>query len=129
MPLHIEPLAGGTFGSMASFSGAMDANATVAAAEAEPHVLPEALYAANGFLLMKGMKGITEEPALLMRLSQLFGDEIEKLKTEVEGTVVKRLNEELGVQADSLDTLEETLKKELENRATDGLRDLFGGNR
>ena len=60
---------------------------------------------------------------------QEFGDEIEKLKTEVEDTVVKRLNEELGVQADSLDTLEETLKKELENRATDGLRDLFGGNR
>ena len=89
MPLYIEPLVGGTFGSMASFSGAMDANATVAAAEAEPDVLPEALYAANGFLLMKGMNGITEEPALLMRLSQLFGDEIENYReTQMRSTSI-----------------------------------------
>ena len=80
MPLNVQTLAGVTFGGLASFTGAPTASAAVAAAEAEPDALPDALYAANGFLLMKGMSGITEEPALLMRLSQLFGDEIENYR-------------------------------------------------
>ncbi|MDD9902092.1 MAG: TauD/TfdA family dioxygenase [Rhodospirillaceae bacterium] len=80
MPLNTQPLAGASFGCLAEFTGARDAGAVVAAAEAEPDALTNALYAANGFLLMKGMQGITEEPALLNRLSRLFGEEVENYR-------------------------------------------------
>lgn len=77
MTLHVQPLAGATFGSQVEFEGAANAGAVVAAAEAEPDALPDALYASHGFLLMKGMQGINDEPALLERLSRLFGPEVE----------------------------------------------------
>ncbi len=77
MPLNIKPLADATFGKHVSFVGAEDASAVVTAAEAEPDALPDALYASNGFLLLKGLLGINDEPELLARLSRLFGPEVE----------------------------------------------------
>ncbi len=59
---------------------------------------------------------------------QQFGDEIEEVKTRAESEVVKKINEELGTNVESLDNIEDTLKKELEQRATKGLLDLLGGN-
>ncbi len=80
MPLNCQSLDGATFGKLVSFDGADGAKAVVEAAEVEPGALTDALYAGNGFLLLKGMSGITQEPALLMRISQLFGNEIENYR-------------------------------------------------
>ena len=72
----LEPLPGATFGGLVRFANG-DASAAVAAAEAEPDVLPRALYDSLGFVFMPGMQGIADDPSLLVRLSQLFGREVE----------------------------------------------------
>jgi len=77
MSLNIQPLAEATFGKEVSYPKTEDARAVVAAAEAEPGNLLDALYAAHGLLLLKGMQGINDEPELLARLSRLFGPEVE----------------------------------------------------
>ncbi len=74
---ELRPLPGASFGGVARFVGAPDAHAVVVAAEAEPEALPRALYASHGLLLLPGMRAITEQPALLVRLSRLFGPEAE----------------------------------------------------
>lgn len=61
-------------------------------------------------------------------VKQEFGDEIDALKEEVEDKVTEKIREETGIELDSLDNVEEELKKELENRAGDALRGLLGGN-
>ncbi len=77
MSLNIQPLANSSFGSLVEFQDTETAQQAVAAAETEPHALPEALYASHGLLLMKGMQAINDEPSLLARLSRLFGSEVE----------------------------------------------------
>jgi taurine dioxygenase len=72
----IKPLGGAQFGGTVRSSTA-DASALVAAAEAAPDMLPRALADCGGLLLLKGLQAIADEPALLLRLSQLFGPEIE----------------------------------------------------
>ncbi len=62
-------------------------------------------------------------------VKQEFGDEIDALKDKAETAVTEKISEELGVDVESLDTLEDTLKEELEDRATRGILDLLGGNR
>ena len=74
---EVQPLPGATFGGLVRLTGADGARATVAAAEADPEALPRALYESGGLLLMPGMEEITEEPELLVRLSRLFGPEVE----------------------------------------------------
>ena len=75
--IAIEPLPGATFGGLVRFVGAGDARAAVAAAEADPHALARALDASAGLLLVPGMQAISEAPELLVRLSRLFGPEVE----------------------------------------------------
>ncbi len=75
--LTVEPLPGSTFGGLVRFDAAADTRAAVAALEAAPDALPRALYASDGLLLVPGMQAITEAPELLVRLSQLFGSEVE----------------------------------------------------
>lgn len=84
MPLSVAngafdlgPLPGASFGGVARFSGVSDTRAAVAAAEAEPDALSRALYASDGLLVVPAMRGITEQPELLVRLSRLFGPEVE----------------------------------------------------
>ena len=72
----VEPLPGATFGGLVRFADG-DAAAAVAAAEADPDYLPRTLYDALGFLLLPGMQGLSDDPSLLVRLSQLFGPEVE----------------------------------------------------
>jgi taurine dioxygenase len=57
--------------------GDIDTEAVVAAAEAEPETLPRTLVEHGGLLLLKGMEAIADEPQLLLRLSRMFGPEIE----------------------------------------------------
>lgn len=78
--LDVQPLPGATFGGLVRFPGAADAAAAVAAAEADPEALPGALYASQGLLLLRGLQGISTDPELLVRLSRLFGTEVENYR-------------------------------------------------
>lgn len=75
---NISPLPGATFGGLVQLAnGGGDANAVVDEAEANPDALPSALYDAQGFLFLPGMGAISDNPDLLLRLSRLFGAEVE----------------------------------------------------
>ncbi|MSP49544.1 MAG: TauD/TfdA family dioxygenase [Alphaproteobacteria bacterium] len=71
------PLPGATFGGRVRLAHGGGAEAVVAAAEADPAALPQALAAAQGLLLLTGMQAIAEAPELLLRLSRRFGPEVE----------------------------------------------------
>ncbi len=53
--------------------GCADAQAVVAAAEADPEALSRALDASQGLLFLPGLHDISNDPELLVRLSRLFG--------------------------------------------------------
>jgi taurine dioxygenase len=72
-----RPLPGASFGGTLRFSDAQDAHCLVAAAEAEPDALPQALADCSGLLLLPGMQEMTDAPGLLVRLSRIFGREVE----------------------------------------------------
>ena len=72
--------------------------------------------------------GTTSRLDLESLVEQEFGDEIEELKTRAETVVTDKISEELGVEVDSLDNIEDTLKEELTNRAAGELLKLLGGN-
>ena len=69
------PLPGASFGAAVRLGN--DARETVAAAEREPKALMAALAEAKGLLLIQGMDGIADDPDLLIRLSRVFGPEVE----------------------------------------------------
>lgn len=69
------PLTGSSFGATVRLGN--DVRETVAAAESEPSALVAALAEAKGLLLIQGMNGIADEPDLLIRLSRVFGPEVE----------------------------------------------------
>lgn len=74
----IRPLPGASFGGMAQLAAHGDgARAVIAAAEASPAALPNALAECDGLLLLKDMHEIAGEPTLLVRLSRIFGPEVE----------------------------------------------------
>lgn len=54
-----------------------DAVAAVAALERDAAALPNLLQSAGGLLVLRGMNAIGHDPALLVRLSRLFGPEVE----------------------------------------------------
>jgi taurine dioxygenase len=84
-----QPLPGAGFGGALRLVGAeecADAHAVLAAAEAVPEALPQVLADCGGLLLLKGMQAIAAEPALLLRLSRLFGPEVEDYR----GTLTSR---------------------------------------
>jgi taurine dioxygenase len=73
----VRPLPGATFGGRIDFRGDGGASALIAAAEADPELLPRALADSSGLLLLQNMQGIADQPELLVRLSRLFGAEVE----------------------------------------------------
>ena len=77
----VSPLPEAIFGGRVQLAdvggGDGDANAVVEAAEAQPDALPSALYDAQGFMFLPGMDAISDNPDLLVRLSRLFGAEVE----------------------------------------------------
>jgi len=74
------PLPGASFGGVLTHHAAADAAAFVAAAQADPGALPAALAQASGLLLIPGMDAMANDPALLLRLSRLFGTEVENYR-------------------------------------------------
>lgn len=73
--LDLRPLPGATFGGLARVSGAVDA--AVEALEADPDPLLRAFYDSDGLLVLPAMHAISDRPDLLLRLSRLFGPEVE----------------------------------------------------
>ena len=75
-----SPLPGANFGGRAWLAGAAGAHHFVEAAEHEPETLPRALADGQGLLLFQGMRAMAEEPSLLVRLSRIFGPEVENYR-------------------------------------------------
>ena len=74
--LQLEPLATAQFGARIRFAPSSAAD-DIAALEARPQLLLSALNDAGGLLVLSGLHAITEDPTLLVRLSYLFGPEVE----------------------------------------------------
>ena len=72
-----HPIPGSRFGGAITLPGGGGAAALVAAAEAAPAALPRALAACHGLLVLPGMGDMAEAPELLLRLSRVFGPEVE----------------------------------------------------
>lgn len=81
----IEPLPGATFGGLVRFADGMGARKAVAALEADPDTLPRASYDWQGFLYLPRMDEISDDPQLLVRLSRLFGPEVENYRETFSG--------------------------------------------
>jgi taurine dioxygenase len=76
----IGPLPGARFGGRASPRRGVGAHAVVEAAERDPGALPRLLAASNGLLLLPGMEAMATAPDLLVRLSRVFGPEVENYR-------------------------------------------------
>lgn len=73
----LNPLPGANFGGRARLAGETGAHRFVQAAESEPETLPRALAEGQGLLLIQGLEAMAEAPDLLVRLSRVFGPEVE----------------------------------------------------
>ncbi|WP_428537041.1 TauD/TfdA dioxygenase family protein [Rhodopila sp.] len=81
-----QPLTGSGFGARLQLAGAPAqqpiaerhaARRVVEAAERDPKLLPAALADAGGLLLLPGLQAMADLPELLVRLSRVFGAEVE----------------------------------------------------
>jgi len=76
----VGPLPGAGFGGRIRLAGGGGAAEVVRAAESEPEALPQALAESGGLLLLPGMEAMADEPELLLRLSRIFGPEVENYR-------------------------------------------------
>lgn len=84
-----EPLPGAGFGARVHFAPGLEFEALLATLEAAPGELPAALHAAHGLLVVPGVEAISDDPQLLLRLSRLFGDEVENYReTQAQATKI-----------------------------------------
>jgi taurine dioxygenase len=75
-----KPLPDANFGGRLQLPGAGGAQRFVEEAENDPDALPQALAASGGLLLLQGMAAMADAPELLVRLSRLFGTEVENYR-------------------------------------------------
>ena len=80
MNFEVSSLPGANFGAVFRLPLDSDTGSAVSALEAEPSVLSEALNRSGGLLLFPGLHAIAREPDLLVRLSRLFGSEVENYR-------------------------------------------------
>jgi taurine dioxygenase len=73
----IRPLPGANFGGHARLIGGSGARRAVKVAEDDPEALTRALAESSGLLVLRGMDEMIAEPELLVRLSRVFGSEVE----------------------------------------------------
>jgi taurine dioxygenase len=71
------PLPNAIFGATVRLKAGTGARAFAEALEAEPDALPVALAKHGGLLLVQELNEINDDPALLVRLSRVFGPEVE----------------------------------------------------
>jgi taurine dioxygenase len=72
-----RPLPGATFGGRLVPAEPGNVPGFIAAAEQDPSALPRALADCQGLMVIPGMDAMTAAPELLVRLSRLFGAEVE----------------------------------------------------
>ena len=77
------PLPGATFGGIAALIPNGGAYGFVQAAEAEPGTLPHLLAESGGLLLIQHLEAMAEAPNLLIRLSRIFGPEVEDYRSNL----------------------------------------------
>ena len=75
MSFEVTTLPSATFGGL--LTAPSDAADIVSVAEASPAILPGLMNQCNGLLLIKRMTGFEDNPELLLRLSRIFGTEVE----------------------------------------------------
>ena len=76
----VRPLPGAAFGGRLVATIAGGARGLIEAAEREPGALPRALADCRGLMLIPGMAAMAEAPELLLRLSRIFGPEVENYR-------------------------------------------------
>ncbi len=76
----VRPLPGASFGGRLIPIGAGGARGFIEAAERAPDSLATALADCHGLMLIQGMDAMAEQPELLLRISRLFGPEVENYR-------------------------------------------------
>jgi taurine dioxygenase len=76
----VEAITGGSFGARISFDSQWPLNEIIDALCAQPAELLDAFYSAGGLVVLTGMHEITAQPELMLRISQLFGNEVENYR-------------------------------------------------
>jgi taurine dioxygenase len=74
------PLPGARFGGRVRLDGGAGAHEVIRAAERDPGALPRLHAESGGLLLFQGMGEIADAPELLVRLSRIFGPEVENYR-------------------------------------------------
>ncbi len=80
MDFEVSPLPGAGFGAVFRFPADVDTRSAIAALEAAPERLSDAFARSGGLLLFPGLHAIAREPELMVRLSRLFGPEVESYR-------------------------------------------------
>lgn len=91
--LDIQPLPGATFGRKVGVAGARTDAEVIEALEADADALLKAFYEGHGFMLLTGLESMTREPSQLVRLSRLFGPEVEDYRRT--GMTLDRVHQEV----------------------------------
>ncbi|MBI3514713.1 MAG: TauD/TfdA family dioxygenase [Proteobacteria bacterium] len=76
----VTPLPGAGFGGRVRPTGGAGAHTVIAAAERDAGALPKMLAASGGLLLLTAMDEMVAAPELLVRLSRIFGPEVENYR-------------------------------------------------
>ena len=79
-PIQLSPLANASFGAQGCYQVAQPIDAWVERLECHPNWLREQMNRYHGFLLLRGLTAICEHPEYLLRLSRLFGAEVENYR-------------------------------------------------
>lgn len=80
---NLEPLPGSSFGAWLKFEDTIDLVGLVSQLEQQPASLVQALSQSDGLVVIPGMNQISQHPELLVRLSRLFGTEVENYRQTV----------------------------------------------
>ena len=77
---RVESLPDTNFGGRVRFEDGADLHRILGRLEGSSDALPAALHAAHGLLVLNDMRAIRDDPHLLVRLSRLFGSEVENYR-------------------------------------------------
>lgn len=91
--LDLQPLAGANFGRHVRVNDAKSDAEVIEALEAEAETLLKAFYDGHGFMLLTGLDSMARDPMHLVRLSRLFGPEVEDYRKT--GMTLDRVHKEV----------------------------------
>ena len=77
---ELEPIEGRTFGARIRFDPEQPLSEIVDSLHAQPTDVLGAFYSSGGLVMLPGMRDVTTNPRLLLRISQLFGEEVENYR-------------------------------------------------